>query len=175
MATITVAQARFLGNKYGLPATTKGGPERPNIKETASQTYNAGDPVAKDSNGTIALATATSNILNAFAGFAIKDATGTTGAEARYRPVKAGDRYLMNIQGTSTDTTNQNQEGDKYMLDLDSSNLVVNPDATFDATKPYVIVETLFTVAAGFPDGDAAGDTNGRVIVWFPDQQALQG
>lgn len=175
MATITVTQARYLGNKFGNPPICAGGPERPNFKETASQTYKLGEPVMLDSNGTVAIATATSNILDAgLCGIALEDATGTTGAQARARLIIPGDRYVMNVQGTSTDTTALTQVGDKLMLDLDGSKLVVNPDASFDEDKPYVIVEALYTVVGGYGDGDVVGDTNGRLVVWFPSQEGIR-
>ena len=176
MATISIAQARYLGNRNGHAAILEGGPERPNIKETASQTYAQGAPAYKDSNGTIAVAVASSNIIGELAGFAQTAATGTTGAEVTYRPVRQGDRYLMNINGTSTTTTALTQQGNKYMLDLYTGNLVVvNPDASFDDTKPWVRVLDLYTVVGGFADGDVVGDTNGRVIVEFGGGSGVQG
>lgn len=176
MATITIAQARYLGNERGLSPIQHGGAERPDIKETASQSYAAGAPIYKDSNGTIAVAVASSNIVTELAGFAYRAATGTTGAEVRYRAIRPGDRFLMNLKGTSTTVTALSMVGNKYMLDLHTGNLVVvNSDASFDEDKPYVQVQELYTVANGYADGDAVGDTYGRLVVIFPDQEGIQG
>ncbi len=175
MATITVAQARFLGNFTGRAITLEGGPERPNVKETASQTYAAGAPVYKDTNGTIAVATASSNIVGLLCGFALGAATGTTGASVVYRPIKPGDRFVMNCVGTSTTVTNLNQLGDKTMFDLYTGNLLVaNVDAAFDDTKPWGRIIDLYTVVAGYYDGDVVGDTYGRLVVEIGSGSGLQ-
>lgn len=179
MATITITQAKYLGNKWGLPGINRGGPERSQIKETAGQVYDAGQPVYYDASGTIALAAATGNVVGKLAGFATKDATGTTGAEARYRAIVPGDLYVMNVKGTSTTTNPLTLQGDKCVFDLDgadaSAKLVCNPDGTQDDDKPAGVIEELYTVANGYPDGDTAGDTNGRVVVRFVDNTGLQG
>lgn len=176
MATITVAQARYLGNDRGLPRVTRGGPERPNIKETASQSYAQGAPVYYDSNGTIAVATASSNIVNPMAGFALAAATGTTGTAVRYAALREGDLYLMNVVGTSTTVTSLGQQGDKTMFDLYTGNLLVaNVDASFDDTKPWGTIVALYTIVGGFADGDVVGDTYGRVVVRIGGGSGLQG
>lgn len=176
MATITIAQALYIGNERGLSPLQHGGPERPDIKETASQTYVSGAPIYKDSNGTIAVAVASSNIITELCGFAYRAATGTTGAEVRYRAIRPGDRFIMNLKGTSTTVTALSMVGNKYMLDLHTGNLVVvNVDASFDEDKPYVVVEGLYT-GTNYPgSADAVGDTYGRLVVQFPDQEGIQG
>ncbi len=176
MATITVGQARFLGNTRGLPRLLRGGLEHPNIKETASQTYAQGAPIYYDTNGTIAVATASSNIVGLLAGFARTAASGTTGEPVTYAAVMPGDRYLMNIKGTSTTTTALGLVGDKTMFDLDTGNLVVaNVDASFDDTKPWGRITDLYTIVGGFADGDVVGDTAGRLIVEMGVSQGFQG
>lgn len=174
MASITVAQARFLGNFTGRAITLEGGPERPNVKETASQTYAAGAPVYEDSNGTIALATASSNIVGLLAGFALGAATGVTGAGVVYRPVKPGDRFVMNLKGTSTTVTALTQKGSKTMFDMSSGLLVANIDASFDDTKPWGRIVDLYTIVAGYADGDVVGDTNGRLVIEIGPGSGLQ-
>jgi hypothetical protein len=175
MATITPTQAQFLGNVRGGPAILAGGSEHSQIKETASQTYAAGAPVYKDSNGTIAVATASSNIVGLLYGFAMKAATGTTGASVVVRPVKPGDRYIMNCVGTSTVITALTMLGDKTMFDLYTGNLLVaNVDASFDDTKPWGRIVDLYAVTHGHADGDAVGDTNGRLIVEIGSGSGLQ-
>lgn len=175
MATITVAQARFLGNFSGRATTLEGGPERPNIKETAAQSYAIGAPVYKDSNGTIAVATASSNIVGLLYGFAFSAATGVTGTSVQVRPVKVGDRFVMNLKGTSTTVNALTQVGSKTMFDLATGNLLVaNIDASFDDTKPWGRIVDLYTVVAGYGDGDVVGDTNGRVVVEIGAGSGLQ-
>jgi hypothetical protein len=175
MATINIVQAKFLGNAEGKPAITRGGPESPDIKETASQSYAAGAPVYYDSNGTIAVATASSNLVGQLAGFALEPATGTTGAAVRYRVVQPGDRYVVNLAGTSTTTTNLNQVGDLINFDISSGKLVGNLDSAVD-TNVAAIVEELYTAANGYGEAtDAAGDTNGRLVVRFIATKGLQG
>ena len=176
MATIAIGHAFYLGNQNGQGPICRGGPEEPDLKETASQTYGIGAPLYKDSNGTIAIAAASSNIITELCGFALKAATGTTGAQVRYRPVIPGEMYVMSLQGTSTDATALTQVGNKYMLDIDTARCVVNVDATFDAAKPHVQVLKMYTAANGYSGvADAVGDTNGRVVVVFPDQTGIQG
>lgn len=175
MATITRVQARFLGNSSGKAAITKGGAEYPNIKETASQSYGAGAPVYYDSNGTIAVAVATSNTVRLIAGFAPKAATGTTGEPVFYRPLKAGDLLVVNCMGTSTTVTSLAQVGDVTNFDLHTGNLLVaNPDSTTDTYLLGKIVG-LYTIVGGYADGDVVGDTYGRLIVEIMDNIALQG
>ena len=175
MATITRAQARFLGNASGEAAITKGGAEYPNIKETASQTYAAGSPVYKDSNGTIALAVATSNLVALIAGFAPLKATGTTGEPVFYRPLVPGDLLVVNLAGPTTTTTALTQAGDLINFDIFTGGLLVgNLDSAVD-TNVAGIVEGLYTVAGGYPDGDVVGDTYGRLIVRIIETKGLQG
>lgn len=176
MATITVAQARYMGNKRGLPRVLRGGPEHPNIKETASQTYAQGAPIYYDTNGTIAVATATSNIVNPMAGFALAAASGVTGRQVRYAVLQEGDIYLMNLVGTSTTVTALGMKDNKTMFDLYTGNLLVaNIDASFDDAKPWGFVEDLYTVAGGYADGDVVGDTAGRLLVRIGPGSGLQG
>lgn len=175
MATIAIAQPRMIGHNSGRGVLLTGGIERPNVKETAAQTFDQGAPVYRDSNGTIALATASSNIVGELFGIAFEDASGTTGDTLLIRPIYPGDRYIMNVKGTSTLITALTMLGNKYMLDLDSGVLVVNPDASFDDTKPWVRVEELYTAASGFGEApDVEGDTAGRLVVVFGNSSGLQ-
>lgn len=109
MATQAVHQPIYRYNFYGLKTPTWGGPEKPHFIETAAQTYNAGDLLYIDSNGTVAIATTTSDALDVtIVGQATKDATGVTGAAVHMRPIIPGDVYLMNLFHTtaaSSDTT----------------------------------------------------------------------
>lgn len=175
MATIPVTQARYLGNSRGLAPITRGGPEHPNLKETASQSYAAGAPVYYDSNGTIAVAVASSSVITQIAGIALEAATGTTGAPVRYRPISPGDRYVVHVtsNGSST-TTALTQVGDVCNFDLSNGNLVANVNGT-DATKVAARIIALYTVVSGYADGDTVGDTSGRVVVEFIGNEALQG
>ncbi len=174
MATITKVQAKFIGNVSGKAAITKGGKEYPNIKETASQSYAAGAPVYYDSNGTIAIAVAGSNLVAQIAGFALKAATGTTGEPVFYRPMLPGDLYVVNLAGSSTVITALTQVGDLINFDMSSGLLVGNLDSAVDTNVAGIVVG-LYTVAGGYADGDTVGDTNGRLIVRIMDNKALQG
>lgn len=177
MATIALGQAVFYGNPQEATNYLRGGAEHPLVKETASQTYAAGAPVYYDSNGTIAVATASSNVVAQLAGFAIAKATGTTGASVTYRPIKARDRYVMNCTNAgSAAATALTQIGDTYNVDVVTGYLVVNVNATTaDGTKIMVKVIDIYTVLGGYADGDVLTDTGGRLVVEFLDQPGLQG
>lgn len=174
MATITVRQARHWASRdSGFEYA--GGPEDPDLKESASQSYAAGAPVYRDTNGTIAVCTATSNVIAKIMGFAMTAATGTTGTSVRVKKIRGGDVLLCNLKGTSTTTTALNQRGNTTHFDLSSGNMVANIDATWDTSKFYGWVRDLYTVAQGYGEGDAVGDTNGRLLINIPDQPGLQG
>jgi hypothetical protein len=177
MATITIAQARYLNNVDGKATPLRGGRQFPNIKETASQTYAQGAPIYYDTNGTIAVAVAGSNKVDKLAGFALEAASGTTGQPVRYRPLRVGDRLLMNLKGSSTTTTALTLLDDLCNFDLHTGNLLcANPDsATTDGSKVLGKIVEIYTVAGGYQDGDAIGDTYGRVIVQIMSCFTLQG
>jgi hypothetical protein len=175
MATITVGQAQFLGNAHGNAPILRGGAEQPNIKETASQTYGQGAPVYKDSNGTIAVATAGSNLIAQICGFAMKAASGVTGTAAPYRVLQDGDLILCNLKGTSTTTTAATLIGDLCNFDISSGNLVANPDSAVDTNVAGTIVG-IYTSDYGYNGtGETIGDTNGRIIVQIFATKGLQG
>lgn len=169
MATIAITQPRYLGNAFGHAAITKGGPEQPNLKEAASQTFDAGAPL-NFSSGLLQIVADSADITT-LAGFALKDASGTTNEPVRYRPVRAGDRYVMNY----ISTTAQAHVGTIKTLDQVSGVLQVGDATTQDGTKVFVKIIDLYSVAAGYPDGDVVGDTYGRYVVEFPDQPGLVG
>jgi hypothetical protein len=98
-----IHQPMYRRNMFGLKAPLFGGPERPLLKETASQTYTAGDLLYIDSNGTVAICTTSSDALNVTVlGQATKAATGVTGATVRFRAIIPGDIYLMNAFHTTS-------------------------------------------------------------------------
>lgn len=173
MATITLAQARHWGSKDGN-FEYAGGPEDPDLKETASQSYPAGAPVYRDTNGTIAVATASSNIIAKIMGFAMAAASGVTGTSVRVKKIRGGDTLLVNLKGTATTTTALGMRDNQTMFDISSNLLVANIDAAIDTDKFFAWVRGLYTVAQGYADGDAVGDTNGRLLVTVPEQPALQ-
>lgn len=178
MATIATGHARHLAFAGGN-SRLRGGPEEPNIKETASQTYAAGAALYRDSNGTIAIATAGSNIVGQLCGLALKDATGTTGDPVRYRSVRPGDTLVMNLIGTSTTTTALTLADNKTMFDVATGGkLVANVDASFDDTKPWGRIVGFTTPEYGFNEFDgvaeALGDTAGHVIVVIGGGSGLQ-
>lgn len=179
MATITKYQPRYLGNADGKPAICRGGPESPDIKETASQSYLTGAPVYYDSNGTIAVNATGDPVTAGIAGFATKKATGTTGTAARYRVLRPGDRYIMNC--ADSETTALTNVGLIFPCDVASGILLVDTSTalvpTADAGNTlYCRILGLYTAANGYPEAtDAVGDVNGRYIVEFPAQAAMQG
>jgi len=174
MATISIGHAIYLGNPDGQ-TLYEGGAERTGIKETASQTYGQGAPLYKDSSGTIAIATASSNVVALCTGFAMEAASGTTGQSVYYRRLRPGDKYVVNVAGTSTTTTNANMVGDLTNFDISSGKLVANPDGTDDTKLAAIIVALYVPTTFGYNEAaDAAGDTNGRIVVQFIDNKAIQ-
>lgn len=101
MATQVIIQPYYAGSIGHLQRWTLGGPEYPLIKETAAQTYGAGDLVYGDANGTIAICTVdggTPTLLNSqVAGQASKAATGTTGSSVLLFAIRNDERFFMNI------------------------------------------------------------------------------
>jgi len=73
--------------------------EDPWLIETAGQTFRAGDPVAIDGNGTVALFAVSTTL--GIAGFSQLAATGVTGAQTYLRVVRPDDLYVMNVFHTT--------------------------------------------------------------------------
>lgn len=101
MATQVIIQPYYAGSTRHVQRWTLGGPEYPYIKETAAQTYGAGDLVYGDANGTIAICTVdggTPTLLSSqVAGQASKAATGTTGGSVLLFGIMNDERFFMNI------------------------------------------------------------------------------
>jgi hypothetical protein len=180
MATMALRQPRFFRSTLpGVEPAPRGGPETTHIKETASQTYEVGDLVHKDSNGTIAICTTSSDKLNsAIAGSATKAATGTTGAQAFYRAIRPDDIWLMNVfHGTpASSVTALTQNGGIYGIFFTSDTWVVDIENTTveDASVALARVQVVgFPTGGWFPNSSgtyvqsAIGDTNGLVLVKF--------
>lgn len=180
MATMALRQPRFLRSTLpGIEPAIYGGPETTHYKETASQSYEVGDLVYIDSNGTIAICTNTSNRLNsAIAGLATKAATGTTGAQAFLRAIRPDEQFVMNVfhSTPATSVTNQDQVGDVYGIINTSDIWAVDIENT---TVEDGSVALAYVKVVGFPTGgwylnssgnyvqSAIGDTNGLVVVQF--------
>jgi hypothetical protein len=98
-----LSQPRYVKNLLALPPPAIiDGTVEPSIVETASQTYDAGDLVYIDANGTIAICTRSTNRMDGeVLGQAMRDATGTTGAAAYVRPIRPGDVYMFNLFHTT--------------------------------------------------------------------------
>src|SRR5881396_2718500 len=101
MATMPIANPFWAGSMIHAQRWSLGGPEYPNVKETASQTYLTDDLVYYDSNGTIAICTVdggTPTLLNSVvAGQPSKAATGTTGQSVLFWPIRSTDLFIMNV------------------------------------------------------------------------------
>jgi len=75
-----------------------GGPEYPYFKETAGQTFKAGDLLYLDTNGTVAICTLTGQQLNSkIVGQATKDASGVTGTQVYFRVIRPDGIWCMNV------------------------------------------------------------------------------
>lgn len=173
MATITPTQARFLGNIFGT-TVSRGGVDDPAIIEKASQSYAVGAPVELDATlGTVVAIADSQTTIPKIAGMARKAATGVTGDPAYYRAIVAGDRFVMNIRTGVLAVTDIGTVA--TLSTLTSGILVCEVGGTVDDDKPKVVIEKLYTVANGFSDGDAVGDTTGRVVVRVVDTSGLQG
>lgn len=82
----------------GVMPGVHGGAMASYFKETASQSWVAGDLIYLDTNGTLAICTTSSNQLNsAIAGQALYSATGVTGTAVQFHPIRADEVYLMNV------------------------------------------------------------------------------
>lgn len=117
MATHSLMQPRYVKSTHKVPRLTVGGPEHPEVKETASQSYKQGALVYKDSNGTIAICTDSSGVLNSpIGGQAINAATGTTGANVFFFAILPTDIYIMNVYHATAASavTVLTQEGDVF-------------------------------------------------------------
>lgn len=101
MATQQVIQPYSAGSLIEQSPKFWGGPENPDVKETASQTYGVADLLYFDTNGTIAIATVdggSPTLLNSeVAGQAVKAATGTTGTSVLFRVILATDLFFINV------------------------------------------------------------------------------
>ena len=120
MATLTRHQPYYFGNTLNCPPVFVGGEEYPHFKETASQTYNAGDLVYLDSNGTVAICTVSTDRLNSkILGIAVKDATGVTGDDVYIRVIRPSDIFVMQVHhGTEASAvTAQTQLGAIFGVD----------------------------------------------------------
>ena len=158
------------------------------LKETASQTYKAGDLVYLDSNGTVAIATTSSNNLNsAIAGIATAKATGVTGTPVQLQVIRGTDAYKMSVwhATAASAVTALTQLGVVYRVRYDTSALptgtagkwVVDIQNTTveDATTALAKVQVIgfwegrvFTSATPSVEAQAAiGDIYGQVIVKF--------
>lgn len=117
-STLNASEPRFAGT--GVVPSGSFNKEDPWLIETASQTFRAGDPVAIDANGTVALFAVSTTL--GIAGFAQVAATGVTGAQTYLRVVRPDDLYVMNVfHGTpASAVTAQTQLGGVFALRVDT-------------------------------------------------------
>ena len=156
MATIGSFQARYVSGPDC--AVTRNG------KEAASQTYGQGAPLSLVA-GLLTLV-GDLNAINSLAGFAVEAATGTTSTERLYRPARAGDRYVMNLEDEgSAATLAQANVGVLVNFNVDTTNLKADIETSGAViTIPCGRIISLY---------DAVGDVNGRVIVELIDNPEL--
>lgn len=170
MATITSTQARWIGNTNGrMGGGHTGGPGIDGIQEAASQTFSAGAPVRPDAtSGQIEIA-ADGDAVTSLYGQAMEAATGTTAAACYVRLWKAGDLVVMNLESNGAGVaTALGQIGDAVNFNVVSSKLhadVLPGGSAAVATVASGVIRDIYCTEHGYPDGDALGDTNGRVVV----------
>src|SRR5260370_36281077 len=93
-STLNDTEPRFSGTAAPIAGTVD--LSDPWLIETASQTYRAGDPVAIDANGTVALFAVSTTL--GIAGFAqVAAIGGSTVNQAFIRVVRPDDLYIMNV------------------------------------------------------------------------------
>lgn len=160
---------------YGGPTITSGG-ENPTLKETASQTYRIGDLVYKDSNGTVAIVTESTDTVNsAILGQAARAASGNgvTQPPAYVQVWRPEDRFLMQVfhATPALAVTALTQNGLSYPIIKDENgNDTYHVDLATTGESGTVALMKVMVV--GFPEGDiingvvsTVGDTYGWVIV----------
>lgn len=165
----------FQGLALGQVANIVAGDgENPTLKETASQTYRVGDLVYKDSNGTVALVTeSTDTVDSPILGQAAKPASGSTGEPAYVLVWREEDRFLMQVfhATPASAVTALTQNGVSYPIIKDESgNDTYHVDIT--TTGESATVALLKVMVVGFPEGQiingivsTVGDRYGWVIV----------
>jgi hypothetical protein len=178
MATHTLMQIRYMGNRHHVPPTMVGGPEYPLVKETAGQTYPKGTLVHHDANGTIAICTVTGVRHNSkIAGIPIKAATGVTGAEVYLRAIRSTDIFYANVfhSTPASSVTAQTMLGTVRGLILNAGlwhvDLVNAVEGAGDALARVLITNFPRTSPV---DGslNTIGDTNGFVECQFLNESA---
>lgn len=159
-----------------------GGPEYPHFKETASQSYKAGDLVYLDTNGTVAICTLSTDRLNSkVLGIAVKNATGTTGNEVYIQVIRPTDIFCMGVHhGTEASAvTAQTQLGSIFGVDKQTVSgngtaiwCVNIEDAVTGASSDLARVKCVnFPLKNWFDAGSltrpAIGDIYGLMLVQF--------
>jgi hypothetical protein len=170
MATITATQARFIG-RAELSGSRRpfGGYGITGIQEAASQTWGVGAPIRPDdTSGKIEIAPDADAVASLY-GQAEEAASGTTGNTVYGFYFSAGDRFVMNLESNGSGVaTALGQLGDKVNFNIVSGKLladVLPGSSAAVETKPWGQIDAIYCVEHGYLDGDALGDTNGRVIV----------
>ncbi len=174
MATVSIVQARLLRRSGGTEFNQRGGAESPNVGlEASGQSWAARAPVYY-TGGQLTAQTGTA--ITKIAGMVYTAATGTANTKTRYQPILPGDIWVFTLVGSTKTTTltGTGCPGSVCNFDIAAGILGANVDATtVDGTKFWGRIIDLYT-SNQYPDGDTAGDTNGKVVVSIPDQPALQ-
>ena len=175
MATTAVVNALYLGNRNGTQRCV-GGPEQPQWKEAASQTYKPGYPVYLVSGKVTVAVTHATNALGAGAmiGWARKKATGTTDTKAPLRLLQAGDIIAANYyeNGVAAATVITNLGVLVQLKHITAGKLIC--DLYSDGSSTAVDAAKLHGRVIGFYADDALGDTGGKLIIEIHDQPALR-
>lgn len=175
MPTVTVTQARYMGNQSGKQTICVGDDNHTTAIEAASQTFAIGAPVTLSSGK---VAAASGDAIDTIAGFSLKAATGVTDAKTRYRKIQGEDIYLMNLENNGSPTTTARSDIGKLVnFNVVSGNLQadINPGGSAAVTTKAHGVIIGHYLSTQYPDGDLLGDTSGRVLVRFIDNEDLVG
>lgn len=149
------------------------------FKETASQSWTAGDLIYLDANGTLALATSTT----AIAGQALGAASGVTARPVQFHVIRPDDVYVMNVyHGTAASavtvlTQLANNSGAGWALTrvagsssrwcVDIENTTVEDGSTALARVMIIGFHPKGVNTSGVEVDTAIGDTYGLVRVKF--------
>lgn len=157
MATINKVPIAVVGTLHGGPPLARPYPE------AASQTFQTGEAVYLDGSGNVAEYTASiDDGTQRFLGFAAEDGHNDTTAATHDVMVNLafGNIFEINVTSNGSDqTTAKTQVGTLYPMYQDTTNSRVAVDiadtgSQIDCMKVYALSPK-----------DAAGDTNGRVLV----------
>lgn len=185
-STLAFIQPRLLNSDIiGAQPNVRGGAAKPHFKETAAQSWVAGDLIYQDASlHTLSKCTlnGTPLLSSTIAGIANKAATGVTGTAVQFHMITPWNKYLMNVyHGTPASAviaqthlggnavfgiTNVSGSSNRWVVDLEHTTL---EDATTALAR--VKICDIYTGIAIDSTGNqvqaAIGDTYGLAMVHF--------